>query len=194
MGKIDLYDIVGIKIGKLEILNYENTTLHKNKKNYHKYNCLCSCGKTKLIHRDTLTKYIKNNIQGSCGCNIAIARSRQAKERILQGKDRSQITYLYTQIKANSRYRRLEFKLSKEEFKELIFSNCHYCNNKPSNICKPKNYYEEMLYNGIDRIDSSKGYIKGNIVCCCFICNRAKMDMSYNDFISYLKRIGKIYD
>ena len=50
---------------------------------------------------------------------------------------------------------------------------------------------EVLKINGIDRIDNNIGYTKENSVPCCEICNKAKRDMSYNDFINYLKRIVK---
>jgi len=50
-------------------------------------------------------------------------------------------------------------------------------------------YKEEYYYNGIDRIDSSKGYIKDNIRPCCGICNKAKRDLSDSVFKSWIERL-----
>lgn len=47
-----------------------------------------------------------------------------------------------------------------------------------------------ILVNGIDRIDSSKGYNKENCVPCCFLCNKMKSNLYYKDFLHH---IGKIY-
>lgn len=55
--------------------------------------------------------------------------------------------------------------------------NCEYCGTK------------EKL--GVDRIDNTKGYIKGNCVTCCKWCNMMKKNLSVEDFI---KHITKIYD
>ena len=44
--------------------------------------------------------------------------------------------------------------------------------------------------NGIDRIDSSKGYTVENSVPCCKYCNTAKNTMSVDEF---LKWIGRVY-
>ena len=46
------------------------------------------------------------------------------------------------------------------------------------------------VYNGIDRVDSDGGYVTGNVVPCCWPCNRMKMDMVHADF---LRHVGKIY-
>jgi hypothetical protein len=39
-----------------------------------------------------------------------------------------------------------------------------------------------FTYSGIDRIDSSIGYIEGNVVSCCSKCNTAKSDMPFDEF------------
>jgi len=49
---------------------------------------------------------------------------------------------------------------------------------------KLKNYI-----NGLDRVDSSKGYIKDNVVTCCENCNRAKLDLTQQEFFAMIKSI-----
>jgi 5-methylcytosine-specific restriction endonuclease McrA len=44
-------------------------------------------------------------------------------------------------------------------------------------------------YSGIDRKDSSKGYILSNVVSCCFTCNKAKGTMSEKEFLEWIDRI-----
>lgn len=48
-----------------------------------------------------------------------------------------------------------------------------------------------MLLNGIDRIDSDLGYVDGNVKSCCFICNRAKGNLSIIDFRKWIDNIIK---
>lgn len=48
---------------------------------------------------------------------------------------------------------------------------------------------QDYAYNGIDRMDNSKGYVDGNVLPCCSICNHAKHVMNYDDFISWINRI-----
>jgi hypothetical protein len=95
----------------------------------------------------------------------------------------------------NKRYdkRGLKCTLSGNEILELVKSKCHYCGDKNSNHYKYKqpNFEYDFYYNGIDRIDSSLGYIQGNVVTCCKTCNVAKMDMNYYDFINHIVKIYK---
>ena len=47
------------------------------------------------------------------------------------------------------------------------------------------------MRNGIDRIDSSKGYSVDNCVPCCAKCNYAKHDLSIDDFKNHIEKIYK---
>ena len=97
--------------------------------------------------------------------------------------------------KLNKRYekRGLKCTLSGLEILNLVKSKCHYCGDKNSNHYKYRqpNFEYDFYYNGIDRIDSSLGYIEGNVVACCKTCNVAKMDMNYYDFINHIVKIYK---
>ena len=53
---------------------------------------------------------------------------------------------------------------------------CHYCDDPIETV-------------GIDRVDSSIGYIPGNMVPCCSMCNFMKLTSSSDDFITKCKQI-----
>jgi len=95
----------------------------------------------------------------------------------------------------NKRYikRGLNCTLTGAEILNLVKSKCHYCGDLSSNafIYKQPNFEYIFYYNGIDRIDSSKGYIKGNVLSCCKTCNVSKMDMNYEKFIEHISKIYK---
>ena len=83
----------------------------------------------------------------------------------------------YNSYKSGAKERCYEFKLTIAEFECLIKQSCHYCGTK------------KQKYSGIDRKDNSKGYLIDNCLPCCSICNRAKNDMKYEDFIDWIKLI-----
>lgn len=74
----------------------------------------------------------------------------------------------YKTYKASAKKRGFLFDISQDEFISFIGKSCFYCG-------------EIAL--GIDRIDSSLGYINGNIVSCCKDCNWMKSNKSTEEFI-----------
>lgn len=103
---------------------------------------------------------------------------------------RGRVVYNYKHICAKGRS--LPFELSSERLDELFQSNCHYCSSGPSNVMhykRSETNTETYIYNGIDRIDSAMGYVEGNVVAACSICNRAKGALPYDEFMSWIGRI-----
>jgi hypothetical protein len=47
----------------------------------------------------------------------------------------------------------------------------------------------DFTYNGIDKIDSGKGYTVNNVVSCCKKCNFAKSNMSQGEFIKWIRKV-----
>jgi 5-methylcytosine-specific restriction endonuclease McrA len=93
----------------------------------------------------------------------------------------------WKELEHNSPKRGLDFSLTHEQVYHLITSPCAYCGTLPSRTerCNKHN----MLANGIDRVDNSKGYTPSNVVPCCFACNNAKFKSSTNDFITWKARL-----
>jgi 5-methylcytosine-specific restriction endonuclease McrA len=77
----------------------------------------------------------------------------------------------YTQKRHNAFRRGISFDLTKEEFiKFYDKKNCFYCGEFINDIIT------------FDRVDNNKGYIKGNIVICCHLCNNLKRTLDSNIF------------
>ena len=93
--------------------------------------------------------------------------------------------------KKHAKERGFQWRLDDIHFDRLVQENCHYCGAPPSNISRIKDLNGEFIYQGIDRIDSSMDYVPFNCVSCCAICNYAKLDTPYLDFIAWIKRVSK---
>lgn len=109
-------------------------------------------------------------------------------------KGQTGLNKLFGHHKLCSKQRNLEFNLTLDEFEKITSSNCYYCNSTPSQVCKHENKittWGHYKYNGIDRMDNNVGYLLGNTVPCCKICNRAKTDFSFDEFKSYILNICK---
>lgn len=144
------------------------------------YQCQCDCGNNTRVSHSGLTC---SNIQ-SCGClqkEQLVARSKKEPGYAIR-------TSILNAYKCNAKVAEREFSLSREEFEALIFLPCKYCGINSGNITKCGK--ETLHHNGIDRIDSSIGYVKENCVACCKRCNQAKTDSKLEDFITWIKKIA----
>ena len=65
-------------------------------------------------------------------------------------------------------------------------ANCHYCGKPPN---KSHRKCDTFLYNGLDRVDNSIGYIASNVVPCCYICNKMKGELPVEVFLEHLNNI-----
>lgn len=104
-------------------------------------------------------------------------------------ESQSHINGLYTRCKKSARERDLDFELRKDEFKKISEMPCKYCGEKPILKKVYSQLYGQWAFNGIDRIDNSKGYISGNCAPCCGTCNMAKSTMTVSEFAKWIKKI-----
>jgi hypothetical protein len=129
------------------------------------YECRCICGK---IYKNNCYKTQSGNI-GSCGCRSYRWGSSFKSDRVF-----------YAQYKYAAKLRDLDFAITKEEFSVITKKLCVYCGGKNSGS-----------HNGLDRVNNYKGYVTGNIVSCCSICNRAKHKMPLTEFLSWRNNFSK---
>lgn len=170
MGRIN-YELSGQKFGMLSVLNKNG----RNKRNQMVWKCLCDCGNTVNVQTNSL---ISKNTQ-SCGCAHRV------------GKGVAAMNGLFSLYKISARKRNIKFEITINEFRKITKSNCFYCGAKPSQICSGATWDGDYIYNGIDRVRNNEGYEKGNCVACCKICNYAKRDMSFDDFIEWGVKLGE---
>ena len=159
---------------------------HSNQNTGRRYvNARCKCGKEKVI--------CINNVR--CGnstcCGLSPCRGTERDKDVEVGY--KAILYVY---KKHAKDRGFTFDLDYDYFKELTKGNCHYCGIEPIQVYQLKNPKTGKIrsgvpitYNGIDRVDSTKGYFNDNVVTCCKICNRAKSNLSLNDFKDWVNRV-----
>lgn len=98
-----------------------------------------------------------------------------------------------TSYKNSAKKRKISFDLSHDQVKDLIFQPCIYCGyiDKDTYLHTKK---FNIRCNGIDRIDSNKGYEINNVVPCCETCNKSKNNLPYTEWFSYLDRLTTYYE
>jgi hypothetical protein len=172
--RIDL-ELIGKEFNGLTILEYS----HVNRSSSF-WKCQCICGEFCIV----ALHHLKSGDTKSCGCFKTYRYARGM----------SGLKKLYGRYKRNAKIKNRIFDLTIEDFKKVTSENCFYCGSKPhtesalSSVNEHVEFKDHMIYkyNGIDRIDSSKGYEKDNIVPCCQWCNIAKKDMSVEEFKEHI--------
>ena len=149
---------------------------------YARWLCQCDCGKTKDVSGTCLQQ---GKIK-SCGClRREVCRERAAinSANNVLGEGEAAFNLLYAVYKNNAENKNREFTLTKEQFKELTSGICTYCGDGPkSKGCGSTIKSGLYLYNGIDRVDNTIGYIPENCVTCCKICNWMKRTQTREEF------------
>lgn len=178
----------GDKFNKLTAVSYCNG----------KWTCRCDCGKTTipiLTHRLVANKVL------SCGCARDLAAKENVKKCIKLCKDPRMAS---ARRRWKGYYDGDEFTITFEDWLELTQKNCHYCNGEPRNIINAFSKKDgaaaesikngDYIHNGIDRIDSLGKHSIDNVVTCCIICNRAKLNRPVQDFLNHLKNLRSSFD
>lgn len=148
------------------------------------------CNDEKIMYGGIIKK------RNSCGCQQRKSdqwKRKGAKNRTWQLPSgeaaRRSLEYQY---KNGAKKRKLEYKLTTEEFNKLTKGNCHYCGSEPLSLQKGQGKTSgDYLHNGIDRKSSKIGYEKDNVVSCCKRCNFMKHALFEKDFLNHIKKIYK---
>lgn len=188
---------------------------HNN--NYNKVQWVCECQCEKHTIKPVNAKDLKAGTSTNCGCQRLITIATKSDQKIHQRDEKGNIVLKrcsrchewkaltdfwknstckdgyhneciqcyntakenrYNIYKKGAKNRKLKFQISKEEFYYLTSQPCYYCGTLEN-------------YKGLDRIDSTKHYTIDNLVPCCTICNRMKLNYTQQDFLNHIQKIAK---
>lgn len=170
-------NLIGQKFGKLTVIEALGV-----RQLYSIWKCKCECGGEKIVR----TSSLKSGAVRSCGC-LRSGYLKNAKGHLEYGEAvRNLVIKMY---RDNAKKQGHTWKLSKKEAIDLLAGNCYYCGCPPSRTRVDPGKYGEFTYNGIDRIDNSKGYISSNVVSCCTTCNLKKEKMTVKEFINWIRKV-----
>lgn len=166
---------IGTRIGNL-------TVTHKEGR---KYYVACSCGAELVFGSREMkikTKDLKKKGFAGCGkCSWNYYRENRT--------DVEKYRYIFNAYKKSASVRKIKFKLSREEFTEMIKFPCFYCGKVNSNSRKDRLTNDLIYYNGVDRLDSNLHYNSNNTVSCCSTCNYMKGTLSVPEFLAQISLV-----
>lgn len=168
-----LVDLTGNRYGMLTVIGFD----HVDSTNGAMWKVRCDCG----------IETIKRGRSIKAGASLTCGNHKWNKlENGVAARNA-----LYRVYKAGAKKRNYSFDLSLDIFTALTQKSCFYCGAPPLQKTVFRNSYNgQYTYNGIDRIDNTKGYIEGNVVACCGICNMMKGSMNHLDFVNHIARIS----
>ena len=143
------------------------------------WKCLCSCGTTRVVNASRLL----NGHTKSCGC---LSKNRWTGEGDISG-------HFWSDITRNAHSRNLEVTVTLEGIWNLFLKQNRNCA-----ISGVPLYFEHEMGNrmrddktaSLDRIDSSKGYVEGNVQWIHKNLNAMKSDLSDQELIAWCKTIA----
>lgn len=146
----------------------------------------CACGNVSVFRLDHLRSGHTTNCND---CRRSNARTR-LRAQATKGGDTHSRNQAYAKTKASAKGRGIPFSLTKAEFFAVATQPCYYCGVEHSHEFLARGAVgDPFKHNGVDRVDSSKGYTADNCVPCCRQCNVAKLDHTIENFIGWLDRI-----
>ncbi len=143
--------------------------------------CKCNCGNEKIV----IESQLKSGKTKSCGCLRELTGN---KHHSFKGyKDIS--GEFWNQIKYNAKNRNIEFDITIEYVWSLFEKQNGKCKLSGINIYFSKNYKEKGNIS-LDRIDNTKGYIKGNVQWLHKHVNMMKSTYNEQYFINLCQQIS----
>lgn len=179
------------KHGRLTVISHAG----KDHRGKHLWLCSCDCGNEKIVVSDNLSSGKSN----SCGCLKAEVLARKGNQYgLYDNREVALLRVQYSHMLRRNKGKGFDEAMSFEQFAELSKSPCKYCGvehskeieDRLSETKSKKRLSDYVLKcNGIDRVDSLKGYTAENSVACCKFCNTAKNTMPESEFYKWVKMV-----
>lgn len=161
----------------------------------------CSkCGEVKLLSEFVRSKKTKDGREAHC---LACERARKKMpenyrrdcERLRSNPWSAQLSKMITSSRHRAKEKRLEHNIDVEYLRTIATSHCPYLGIELHwQVQRGLGVTNKVFPNSpsLDRIDSSKGYIKGNVVIVSHRANSIKRDATEVELIEIGRRIAEL--
>ena len=144
------------KFGRLTVISE-----HSKTRNGHiRYACECECGNSTNV----LGTHLRQGNTISCGCAIPIGKARTDWTGVGEMSGAFWATHVVTSASGNKGSRReLPLTITKEDAWDLFLKQGRKCALSGIELKFPERHNDRSWTASLDRIDSSEGYIEGNV-------------------------------
>jgi hypothetical protein len=178
---------VGDRFGRLTILNF----LGSDEKSNLCFLCKCECGKEKSVARS----YLLNGRVKSCGC-LKLDTTRKTGKNTIQYAIKANLTgieelsgEILSHIKYNAEIRNIKYDVSKEYLWDLFLKQNKICALSGVSIVLGNRYKRLTTTASLDRMNSSLGYVEGNVQWVHKLINMMKRRLTNDEFLDWCKTI-----
>ena len=172
-------NLIGKPFGKLVVI--AEAPKHKNDPSPY-WRCKCECGNESEVRAHALTSHITK----TCG---GIHHRTGAEHYKWTGCGEISGRYI-CDLKKHAKQREMPFNLTKEEMWKQFLKQNKTCalTGRPLSFCRGKETYETTA--SLDRIDSTKGYVRGNVQWVHKDINWFKRDYPQDKFLKMCKEVS----
>ena len=174
-GCLQREEMIGKRFGNLVVVEQ----IPKKEKSYggRWWRCKCDCGG----YKETITTSLTRGATSSCGC------SRFGENSVSWKGYKSISGTFWIQLQHSAKKRRITFDISKEYAYSILESQKFQC--ALSGVPIELHSHGKETTASLDRIDSSNGYVNGNIQWVYKPLNIMKNDMSMEEFRGWCQKI-----
>jgi 5-methylcytosine-specific restriction endonuclease McrA len=184
-------DLVNKKFGKLTVVSQSKK---RGNRGQIKWDCLCDCGNKHTVTGESL----RAGKSKSCGC----LKESYKPTNMIEDRETAILKVQYSHLVRRHKKRFRTKPISFEEYRTIVRGKCFYCGVPFSTELEDRRCWTKskglisdtkVKINGVDRIDSEKGYASDNCVTCCKHCNTAKNTFTTEQFKEWIKRVYEHY-
>lgn len=180
-------DIIGCVYGKLTVISEHSTA----RSGHHRYTCECTCGNSTNV----LKTHLRQGNTTSCGCDRPKGKSHVQWDGV--GDMSGNFWYNHVVRSASGekgRRKALDLSITKEYVWNLFLLQNRRCALSGQVLIFPTGSKDRNYTCSLDRIDSSLGYIEGNVQWVHKDINMMKNKYNNEYFIQVCKNIAKFQE
>jgi hypothetical protein len=176
-------DMINKVFGKLTVVSEHSTT-----RNGHiRYTCDCDCGKSTNV----LGTHLRQKNTKSCGCTIPIGKSHKDWNGVGQISGAFWYDHVVKSANGSKGRKEIELSIDKQYAWDLFVKQDEKCALSGIKLTFPSRHKDKSWTASLDRIDSTKGYVDGNVQWVHKDINMMKRIYSQEYFINMCKLVSE---